>query len=428
MTLFNVVNIQLDISKSISHSSLSKIYNKGNILRVIPESSKHPYKILSLPDCPPNNIYKPSNNENPIFLKTYHKKCFSPKTEGLKTNIDDEKSCKRLKYTNVDKIKNKKPKKIVNKSIKKPNLFSCTYYVNNINYDDNCFSLTKQKNLKNKNRENDLMNNRRVLSAIHKRISMPTNRESPKKSKSLKKYYSNENLIEINNSAGSKKQKYYLNKNIDEWISYRNTSINNNNQISQFISELVNNEIFDKNKNENTKNNLNNQKKINAYRKIFNNSSNSSNRNNTEINRFRKNQIYNIKNVLTIRNFSPKSLKTEPNFNSDKIEVNTLSAKKKKKGYFIYKTNIKRLKSKKKSKKNKEGGTSKRVKSAYMRKLNKNEVYKNYLLNLQNSKKDNCRKKNSDIFNYISNEKNSNNKLLIIKDGKDYSEYKPSTK
>jgi hypothetical protein len=247
------MNIQFGNNKN-NTNRIKKIYNQGDIITARPQTSKYPYKILSIKESPRNllddilKIKNPKKNSMHTLNNIYTiKKSFSYVGTFLKGN----------------KIKKLQSKKKFNKSFYDNNyIFSPNRKADYLG--DNIFQLNNESNEKESN------SNRKYF--IRRGYSS-TNCINKKKvsSYSMSKYV--EKYINKNHLNNSKSNNNIINKGHNNDL-YQINFDDNNNQIIHFLSEVINTEILNNNGVYKTTNNIskyNVKKKTNTRNLIIQN-------------------------------------------------------------------------------------------------------------------------------------------------------------
>ena len=238
--MLNIINIQFGNSKN-NTNKVKKVYNQGNIITARPQTAKYPYKILSIRKFPEpffKEIQKPKTTKNKFIYKNSNiyttnnistmKKSFSFKEEfrPKKSDIRSKNGFNHSSFgKNNDIFYNHYEKKGSN------NMFKVYYSTHRRN--DNLLSMKHNINEFNfKNNKELLM--KRASSDYKKKVS----------SFSMNKYI--ENYVD---KTRSKDKAYNSSLNINEnTYSLINNNDDDNIQIINFLSEVINTEIL-KNKN-----------------------------------------------------------------------------------------------------------------------------------------------------------------------------------
>ena len=258
--MLNIINIQFGNSKN-NTNKVKKVYNQGNIITARPQTAKYPYKILSIKKFPDVN-YKESKKTRSTKNKFIHKKSnlyttnniytmkksfsfkeeFRPKKSDIKSKNSFNRSTfgsnNGIFYNHYEKNGNNNMFKVNYSTHRRnENLLSPKYNINEFNFKNNKELLIK-----------------RVNSDYKKKVS----------SFSMNKYI--ENYVD---KTRSKDKAYNKSININEnTYSLINNNDDDNIQVINFLSEVINTEIL---KNKNNKNFTNNNNKYYTTNNIYNN-------------------------------------------------------------------------------------------------------------------------------------------------------------
>ena len=254
------MNIQFGNNKN-NTNKVKKIYNQGNIITARHQTAKYPYKILSIKEFPKpkcEDILKERKAKLKInMIKSFSfiedsKTGYNKKNQIKKKNLFNHSSMgnNKVLFTNNHNHGHEKIRKIFSASQRKTNLFS----INN-NDNDNEFYIDKIK------KNNELL----------KKRGIEVNNDNKKKvsSYSMSKYI--EKYIDkrfFNNKNKSNKSLNLITNNYSDIYRINN---DDNTQVMQFLSEVINTEYFNNNNNNhnhnfNTTNNI-----IKKYNKNKNN-------------------------------------------------------------------------------------------------------------------------------------------------------------
>ena len=241
--MLNIINIQFGNSKN-NTNKVKKVYNQGNIITARPQTTKYPYKILSIrkfpepnfkesknPKTPKNNfIYKNSNLYTTNNICTL-KKSFSFKEEfrPKKSDIKSKNGFNRSSFGKNNDI-------FYNHYEKNGNLNMFKAYYSTQRRNENLLSM--KYNIKDFNFKNNKgLFMKRVNSDYKKKVS----------SFSMNKYI--ENYVD---KTKIKDKAYNSTLNINEnTYSLINNNDDDNIQIINFLSEVINTEILKKKNNTN---------------------------------------------------------------------------------------------------------------------------------------------------------------------------------
>ena len=238
--MLNIINIQFGNSKN-NTNKVKKVYNQGNIITARPQTTKYPYKILSIRKFPEPNFKeskKPKTTKNNFIYKNSNlfttnnictmKKSFSFKEEfrPKKSDIKSKNGFNRssfgknndIFYNHYEKNGNNNMFKAYYSTHRKnENLLSMKYNIKEFNFKNNKGLFIKRAN-----------------SDYKKKVS----------SFSMNKYI--ENYVGKTKSEG---KAYNSSVNINEnTYSLINNNDDDNIQVINFLSEIINTEIL-KNKN-----------------------------------------------------------------------------------------------------------------------------------------------------------------------------------
>ena len=243
--MLSIMNIQFGNNKN-NTDKVKKIYNQGNIITARPKTAKYPYKILSIREFP----------------KLQCDDIFKEKTKVIINNNNNKYKIQKS-FSFVEDSKTSKKQKLKNK-----NYFNQSSHENNILFTSNqkiekygvdakirkIFSATQRKTNLFQNNNNDIFN---------KEIDIKKN------TKLLKK-----GIEGINDNNKKKVSSYSMSKYIEKYIdkgllkSNKNLTTNNNyntnydifnddnTQVIQFLSEVINTDHYNNNYNFNTTNNI----------------------------------------------------------------------------------------------------------------------------------------------------------------------------
>ena len=461
------MNIQFGKNKN-NTNKVKKIYNQGTIITARPQTSKYPYKILSISEFPKptcncvKKVQNLKNKKNILSSKNIMRKSFSYVEESKKVYAK-HKEIKNNNYFNQSTSENNK-----------------ILFTNNPNFDfhgdykkKRVFSAKQRKsNLSAINNEsnNEILIQKNRKTPIKKEIR--NNNKKKVSNYRMNKYI--ENFIDKRILDVNKKPivSYVTNQNINSNI-YNKMNNDDNSKIIHFLSEVINTENLHNNINYNTTNNIyrgfNKNKNKNFTRNLIIKKYYNNNKHKVSLS-YTKNTInglkplvINFKENLKIFNYKKESNKiNNNNFLHYKNKYGSEIKLKKNKSSKIQIINHKtennitlsrpiRIKINKKTKKNnyfeneeiknniinKNNFTDKnKIKNKYKRKFKfnkdikfkskKKKSYKNheingflkYVNNIKNEKfnfiynsnnQKGCKyKKNGDIYDYIVSPKNSN--------------------
>ena len=259
--MLSIINIQFGKNKN-NTNKIKKVYNQGSIMTVRPQTAKYPYKILSIREFPKPicdkikkiKSYKSPNKKTQYILKgQFMKKSFSFTEEFQKENNKKEESKMKngfsqssvdfnyMLFSNSQKIVRYRDNK------KRKRIFSAKHRSKDLSSINNDFSneimIEKNRKLSKKGIQNN--DNKKKVSSY----SM---------SKYIEKYIDKE-LLDNN-------KKVNLNTNPNQILNpniYNNINIkyDNNAQIINFLSEIINKENYNKYNYNTTSNSLNNYTK-----------------------------------------------------------------------------------------------------------------------------------------------------------------------
>ena len=259
--MLSIINIQFGKNKN-NTNKIKKVYNQGSIMTVRPQTAKYPYKILSIREFPKPicdkikkiKSYKSPNKKTQYILKgQFMKKSFSFTEEFQKENNKKEESKMKngfsqssvdfnyMLFSNSQKIVRYRDNK------KRKRIFSAKHRSKDLSSINNDFSneimIEKNRKLSKKGIQNN--DNKKKVSSY----SM---------SKYIEKYIDKE-LLDNN-------KKLNLNTNPNQIFNsniYNNINFNNddNAQIINFLSEIINKENYNKYNYSTTNNSLNNYNK-----------------------------------------------------------------------------------------------------------------------------------------------------------------------